>query len=631
VLVETRRTMRVDASYSGAFTFSSSASDQVAGRLHVRDGDTVTLTYREPRDGAGLPREHSIRRTWSARTRTVDFRQVGLVSRADGSATVHGAQRAAPAGSLVRLYGSVSADAVVATATADGTGRFRIEAPAAALEDAVAVTAQEPGLPESGRLSVRRARITGQVVLPDADLGVESALIDTRAEGEPDPCAGRENCDSSTWLTDRDGRFYAIAGRSRFTGQPGRYDVLVDNQGVPEQAPWDAGAYGDSAPASVRLTDTATTADAGELPLLAPNLFGQVEDAAGIPVVEAMIDASDAGGEFVSNSYTRSDGRFALRLPDGDHRLRIRGPFGCVRYVETTRAVSVRDGIVTPADLRIVLQREDLGAGPWTIPLDPPPGGVIVTLDGAGLSLRLDGADGPGLLSVRCTERGWETVTTVAPPLELSWDGDFDQADVCLRYQPERAAQAGLDREQLQLLHRADDGEVTALTPGPGSEPTELCGSTDSFSSFAVGAVHTTPAPAPTPTGTSTPTPTPTPTGPPSPTPTPTPPGTSSPTPTPTPTGTSSPTRTSTPTPTPAGTSTSSAQPATAPQARATDDSCPARVPEDGFTDLPEGAAHEAAVDCVVWWRIAQGRRRPATHPQPPSRARRWRRSSPTS
>src|SRR3954452_21198645 len=47
---------------------------------------------------------------------------------------------------------------------------------------------------------------------------------------------------------------------------------------------------------------------------------------------------------------------------------------------------------------------------------------------------------------------------------------------------------------------------------------------------------------------------------------------------------------------------------AATPTARAVDDSCPAgRVPEDGFTDVPPGAAHEDTIDCVVWWKVANG------------------------
>lgn len=42
--------------------------------------------------------------------------------------------------------------------------------------------------------------------------------------------------------------------------------------------------------------------------------------------------------------------------------------------------------------------------------------------------------------------------------------------------------------------------------------------------------------------------------------------------------------------------------------ARPTDDSCPAGlVPEDGFTDVPDDNVHEATVDCLVWWRVANG------------------------
>ncbi len=43
--------------------------------------------------------------------------------------------------------------------------------------------------------------------------------------------------------------------------------------------------------------------------------------------------------------------------------------------------------------------------------------------------------------------------------------------------------------------------------------------------------------------------------------------------------------------------------------ARSTEVVCPAgSVPEDGFDDVVAGSAHEGAVDCIVWWKIAQGR-----------------------
>lgn len=39
-----------------------------------------------------------------------------------------------------------------------------------------------------------------------------------------------------------------------------------------------------------------------------------------------------------------------------------------------------------------------------------------------------------------------------------------------------------------------------------------------------------------------------------------------------------------------------------------TDRSCPdGRVPEDGFVDFPQGATHEAAVDCITWWGVTLG------------------------
>lgn len=47
---------------------------------------------------------------------------------------------------------------------------------------------------------------------------------------------------------------------------------------------------------------------------------------------------------------------------------------------------------------------------------------------------------------------------------------------------------------------------------------------------------------------------------------------------------------------------------AAGPAARTVDDSCPeGQVTEDGFDDVSDDNPHEAAIDCVVWWQIAQG------------------------
>jgi hypothetical protein len=511
--------------------------------LHVRDGDTVTLTYHEARDAAGLPRQHEISRTWYARTRMVDFRQVGLVDAGAGAATLHGARGAAPAGSLVRLFESLTADDAIATATADSAGGFRLDVESVALPETVALTAQETGLPESARLGVSRSRVTGQVVLPDTGMPVESALVEIRPEGEPGFCDGVPNCQPGSFLTDRDGRFYAHRGNAGFAGTVGGYELYPHPQGVPEYAPWFPAAYASSGPFSIVLDDGTASHDAGVLPLTGPHLFGDVHDTAGMPVVEAMIDVYGPNGELVRDTYTRADGAFALRLADGEYQLRVRGPFGCLGYADVYRPVSVHNGVPTPSTVSVVLDVVHVDTGGWALPLDPPANGVVVRLDAAGLTLRLSGTSGPGTLSVRCRTPGWDGVQAITPPVEIDWTGAFDEANVCLRYQPERAEHAGLAPDQLELLHRGDDGTLTALPLRPSTGEPELCGVTDSFSSFAVGA-GSPPEP----------------------------------------------------------------EPPVTPRARSTDDSCPPHVPEDGFTDLPEGAVHEAAVDCVVWWRVAQGR-----------------------
>ena len=43
------------------------------------------------------------------------------------------------------------------------------------------------------------------------------------------------------------------------------------------------------------------------------------------------------------------------------------------------------------------------------------------------------------------------------------------------------------------------------------------------------------------------------------------------------------------------------------PPAISTAGACPSRVPEDGFTDVPQGSTHEPAVDCITWWGVSQG------------------------
>ena len=49
--------------------------------------------------------------------------------------------------------------------------------------------------------------------------------------------------------------------------------------------------------------------------------------------------------------------------------------------------------------------------------------------------------------------------------------------------------------------------------------------------------------------------------------------------------------------------------PAPTPSVRSIERACPpGSVPEDGFRDVPADNGHEAAVDCIVWWRVAGGR-----------------------
>jgi hypothetical protein len=70
--------------------------------------------------------------------------------------------------------------------------------------------------------------------------------------------------------------------------------------------------------------------------------------------------------------------------------------------------------------------------------------------------------------------------------------------------------------------------------------------------------------------------------------------------------------------------------PAPVAQPRAITAACPAdQIQEDGFPDVAFSNVHESAVDCVVQWKVANGRTATSYGPGAPSTGRRWRPSSP--
>jgi hypothetical protein len=520
--------------------------------LQVGDGDTVTVHYLEAEDRSGAPRRREFRTTWQALTRPPDFREIGLSDRPGAQPPCAGAGRGARRLGGPRLDAADPAEPLL-VGEADADGRFLLTAEGD-LPETVHLTAQEPGLPESGPSDeVDRSRVAGRVVVPGTDLGVLSALVETRAVGAPDPCAGIESCSAGGGLTDHDGWLARPGtGQAGFSGEAGDYDLYVDPQGVPEAARYDAGAYGSSGPFRITLPEGRDTVDAGVLPLAPPLLVGSTREPDGAPVVQAQADVFYRDGQLVTNTYSDPDGGFALHVRDGSYRVRVRGPIGCREYDEQWFDLEVREGTARPSTLDVVLKPRPANSYRWRMPVEAPPAvGVAVRLDGPGVEVVLRGTDRTGTLTIACSAADWGDRRVLDDPVDIGFDVSFGEATVCLRYEPGRLAAEGVAEEDLELLHKQDDGSVVPITSVRDLEQDRVCGETSSFSPFSIGAPGQPDAePEPQP----------------------------------------------------------SRVPAVR-RARAVDDACPdGRVPEDGFTDVAPGTAHEASVDCVVWWGVARGR-----------------------
>lgn len=484
VPVLSERRARNDASYSGGVRFAPADGVVPDGALRVRDGDTVTVEYAEAQDADGRPRVHERSATWSAVTRTPDFRHVGLVDTAEAPALVRGARAAAPPGATVRVYDPAAGDGPVLTGTADEAGRFVLTG-AGDLPPRVDVTAQEPGLPESVPLDLRRARLSGRVVTPDTRVGLVSAIVEVRPDGAPDPCAGAEGCTAGSQYTDHDGHAY-VPGFDRFTGGPGAYQVVVHPQEVTDEARYGPKAYGRSSPSPVVLPEGDATVEVGELPLEPPQLEGEVRDSLGLPVVDAMIDIRDPQGELVTNDYSRGGGGFGLNLPDGDYAVSVRGPYGCQGYGGGSFALSVRDGTATPPTVTVVLERFGVEPEQVSVPTAASLVGTTLRLERSGLEVALPPDERAGSVTVGCTSAPVEDRELVRPPVAVGSGPLAGEATVCLDYDPARAAQLGADEDELELLRVEGDGSTTAIARGPEPGADRLCGRTASLSTFAV-------------------------------------------------------------------------------------------------------------------------------------------------
>ena len=197
VSVVTVREARAGYYYFGSVRFTQQAAAG-SDALHVADGDTVTVVYRDASGSLGVPEVVEASTRWRAQTRPPDWRGMALTDPADGPATIRGAQDSAPPDSTVRVYDPSGDGSPLLSGAADAAGRFRLPAPGD-LPELVELTAQEPGLPESPRMPLQRSPVSARVVLPDGGPGLLSAVVELRQPScEGDGCV-------SVWLTDADG------------------------------------------------------------------------------------------------------------------------------------------------------------------------------------------------------------------------------------------------------------------------------------------------------------------------------------------------------------------------------------------------------------------------------------------
>lgn len=117
---------------------------------------------------------------------------------------------------------------------------------------------------------------------------------------------------------------------------------------------------------------------------------------------------------------------------------------------------------------------------------------TFTTSDGRELTVVVVGATEDTVVTV--TERTVESVddaggTTLITVYDVEVEGGAESAEICLPYSDEDAAD--LDEGDLQLFHFLEDGGREIITTERDTDTNEVCGTTDSFSPFAIGVMDT--------------------------------------------------------------------------------------------------------------------------------------------
>ena len=495
ILVWGTREIRAASAYWASFAFSDTGSSQSLARLLVRDGDAVTVSYADIVDGTIVTATTS----WHAGSSRPDRRELRYSNADVARPVITGGRHAVGPGATVRAYTSDTGGAAIATGAARSDGSFDLVFDRNPAPDLMWVSSTEPGQQESARVLVIRAAVTGRVVLPDNRLPVLSAFSMT---------------EGGSAITNRDGRFAYEVGGSVTPG-PGDRDFWVYHQGADLDRVggviWPlSSAYGDPPRRNVRVGDPAVTTDLGEVALLGPNVFGYVH-AGPFAVEEAQLDFLDPNGpgHLGGGGYTRTDGRFALHVADGDYQLQVRGPVGCGVSGQVVVPLSVRGGQPTPSTIDVDLGTSTYGAGTSTgsvpVAAGAPADFTLALPSGGTVDIAIPNPSGGGSISASCLNTATPGATLVAPPVDLAPAGiSFRTATVCLSYTSSGAQAAGLDESKLDLLHFLPDGTAQPITTTRDTVGRRICGTTSSFSPFAVGRVKTstsTPPPPPPPPG----------------------------------------------------------------------------------------------------------------------------------
>ncbi|HUP84487.1 MAG TPA: hypothetical protein VM143_02360 [Acidimicrobiales bacterium] len=488
ILIWGTRELRASSGYWTSFAFSDVSSSQSQRRILVHDGDAVTVAYADVADGATATATTS----WHAGSSVPDRRELRYSNADAARPVVRGGRYAVGPGATVRVYTDSPGGMLVSTAAARADGSFDLPFATNPAPDLLWVSATEPGAAESDRVFVVRAVLAGRVVLPDNGVPVYDAFGETDTGGA---------------ITNRDGRFAFEVG-STITPGPGDHPLSVRNQGNDLDraagVTWPrSSAYGDAPARTVHIGDPSRTTDVGDISLLAPNVFGYVH-AGTFAVDEAQLDFIDPNGPgyLGGGGYTRTDGRFALHVADGDYRLRVQGPVGCGVAGDVTVALSVRGGVASPPSVDVDLSggtvASSTSAGSVPVGAGSPTDFSLTLPTGDAVDVSIPDPSGRGSVSAGCLSTATPGATVVAPPVELVPSGiSFSSATVCMTYTAAEAQATGLDESSLDLLHFLPDGTAQPITVSRDLAAHRICGVTRSFSPFGVGKARSSSSPPP--------------------------------------------------------------------------------------------------------------------------------------